>query len=76
MNWKSVTRWVVIAGLLATAIYDLVALALGGEAATISRVVGIEGSFDAPTIPFAVGFVMGHLFWPQKRKASHDDSSE
>ena len=67
MNWKSVTKWVMVGVILFIAVYDLVILAIGGTAATISQAVGIEGSFDSPLIPFAVGFVMGHLFWPQKR---------
>jgi len=53
--------------LLLIAVYDAIALFTWGVDATISRVVGVQGSFDAPTIPFGVGVVMGHLFWPQPR---------
>ena len=50
------------------AIYDVVALAVWGVGATISRVIGVEASFDSPFIPFGFGVLMGHLFWPQPRK--------
>ncbi len=64
----SYTRTFVIAIILLVGVYDVVAITIWGTNATISRVVGVEASFDAPTIPFAFGFLMGHLFWPQPRK--------
>jgi len=67
MDWKTATKWLMIGVIIIIAVYDIAALAIGGRDATISHVIGIEGSFDSPLIPFAVGFVMGHLFWPQKR---------
>ncbi len=69
-KWKTITKWVMIGVIILIAVYDLVALAVAGREATISNVVGIEGSFDSPLIPFGVGFIMGHLFWPQKVKKS------
>jgi hypothetical protein len=75
-KWAGRSKWFVVILILGTAAYDLVALALGGEAATISQVTGLEGSFASPLVPFAVGFTMGHLFWPQKRKASHGAKSK
>jgi hypothetical protein len=71
-QWKTTTKWVMIGIIILIAVYDLVALAVAGRDATISRVVGIEGSFDSPLIPFGVGFIMGHLFWPQPQKAKKD----
>lgn len=68
MNWGVITKWLVVGVILIIAVFDLVALTVGGSDATISHVVGVEGSFHSPLIPFALGFIMGHLFWPQKRK--------
>lgn len=59
--------------LLLIAVYDAIALFAWGVDATISRVVGVQGSFDAPTIPFGVGVVMGHLFWHQPRAKKEED---
>lgn len=67
-----VTRVLFVVAILLTAVYDAVALFTWGVDATISRVIGVEASFDAPTITFAVGVVMGHLFWPQPRAARGD----
>ena len=64
---KAASKWFIVGIVVLSAVYDLAALAIGGVDATISQAVGINGSFDAPTIPFAVGMLMGHLFWPQKR---------
>ena len=61
--------------LLLIAAYDVIALFAWGVDATISRVVGVEASFDAPTIPFGVGIVMGHLFWPQPRTKLPEEKS-
>ena len=61
--------------LLLIAVYDVIALFAWGVDATISRVVGVEASFDAPTIPFGVGIVMGHLFWPQPRTKLPEEKS-
>jgi len=63
----TLTKVFLVAGILIVAVYDVIALWVWGVDATISRVAGVEASFDAPTIPFGVGFVCGHLFWPQKR---------
>ena len=73
MSKANVTKWFMVSVILLIAIYDIAALAIGGGSATISHVIGIEGSFDSPLIPFGVGFVMGHLFWPQKRSKRASD---
>lgn len=72
-KWKPITKWVMIGIIILIAVYDLVALAVGGRGATISRVIGIEGSFDSPLIPFGFGFIMGHLFWPQPKAGKLED---
>jgi hypothetical protein len=61
------TRAFFVIMLLLIAVYDVLALTIWGVEATISRTIGIGASFDAPTIPFGIGIVMGHLFWPQPR---------
>ena len=67
-NGASYTRAFVVVTVLLIAVYDIVAITAWGVGATISRVVGVDASFDAPTIPFAFGMLMGHLFWHQPRK--------
>lgn len=64
---RGYTKAFLVVGILLIAIYDVVALFTWGVGATISRVIGVEASFDAPTIPFGVGLVAGHLFWPQSK---------
>lgn len=70
---KKYTQGFVVCLILLIAVYDVIALFVWGVDATISRVIGITASFDAPTIPFGIGVVMGHLFWPQWRQK--DDNS-
>ena len=72
MKWVAVTRWFMVGIIVIVAVYDIAALAIGGGTATISDAVGIRGSFESPFIPFAVGFTMGHLFWPQKAAKGDD----
>ena len=62
------TKAFVVVTVLLIGVYDAIALFVWGVGATISRVVGVDASFDAPTIPFAFGVLMGHLFWHQPRK--------
>ena len=64
----SYTKAFVVVAILLIGVYDAIALFSWGVESTISRVVGVEASFDAPTIPFAFGVLMGHLFWHQPRK--------
>ena len=72
MKGVKVTQAFFVIAILLIAVYDAIALTLWGVDATISRVIGVEASFDAPTIPFGVGCVMGHLFWPQPRKKTQE----
>lgn len=67
---KVVTKWFIVAIIVLIGVYDLIAKFAFGYDATISSVLGVEASFETPTIPFAVGFIMGHLFWPQKVKVT------
>lgn len=61
------TKAFFVVALLVISAYDALAVSLWGVDATISRVVGVEASFDSPFIPFGMGVVMGHLFWAQPR---------
>jgi hypothetical protein len=45
--------------------WDIYAMIYGGHEATISSVL-VTSAYDTPVIPFAFGFVMGHLFWRMK----------
>jgi hypothetical protein len=63
---KRITGLAITAILLLIAAYDAVAMFGFGTDATISRVV-LGNSSVTPTIPFGIGFLMGHLFWPQPK---------
>lgn len=54
-----IVLFVFIVGLLG---YDVYAVIAGGTEATISHLV-IEMSYQFPAFTFAVGFLMGHLFF-------------
>lgn len=66
MNWKSITVAFIVAVTVGSIVYDVVANAQGGVSATISRVMR-AAAMDYPIIPFAVGVLIGHLFWSQGR---------
>lgn len=68
MDWKKITKAVVTVSILGLAVYDVIALALGGVEATISRY-----ALEFPQgVAFGMGYVMGHLFWPQTKKVKDD----
>lgn len=64
-------RKLTIGILVATALfligYDIVVAVNKEEGDTISEVT-LDKAIRYPIIPFALGVVMGHLFWPQKKK--------
>lgn len=55
----------VLAALLGA--YDAYVIVTFGYDASISVVV-LDWSRRAPVLPFAVGVIAGHLFWPQSDK--------
>lgn len=61
------TRYVIVGVVLMIGVYDMSVIALIGAHASISRTF-LGDMTAAPTIPFALGFVMGHLSWPQRMK--------
>lgn len=72
---KIITKIVIVGAIAGLAFYDLIALTFGGIPATISRVL-LNYSIQTPSIPFALGFLMGHLFWPQKETESKEKGKE
>lgn len=65
MNWKRITLIVTSLFVVAMIGYDVFAVIKGGTDATISAVV-LHWSKEYLIIPFALGALMGHLFWSQK----------
>ena len=63
---KRLTGLFITAVVLIIGVYDVVAILGFGTDATISRVL-LGTSVTTPAIPFAIGFLMGHLFWPQPK---------
>ena len=63
-NGKRITGLFITAIVLIIGVYDVVAMFGFGVDATISRVL-LGGAYVTPAIPFTIGFLMGHLFWPQ-----------
>lgn len=64
MNWKTITTAVIVGLTTAAIVYDVVADQQGGVSATISRILR-AAAMQYPIIPFAVGVLIGHLFWSQ-----------
>lgn len=67
MNWKHITRYVILAVIFGLALYDIAAVVFGGVDATISR-IWLREFNAAPIIVFALGVVFGHLVWPQPKQ--------
>lgn len=65
MHWRAITIAFCVAMTITAIAYDVIANQQGGVSATISRVVR-QAAMDYPIIPFAVGVLIGHLFWSQK----------
>jgi hypothetical protein len=68
VTFSEVTVLVLIAGLLAWIVYDLIAYVRGGNSATISRVMlGTAAKYPvfALAFVFLLGVLTGHLFVPQ-----------
>lgn len=61
---KKVTQYFLASAILAILAYDVYAYIQGGQDATISSLVIKDWSREYPAFTFAIGFIMGHLFWP------------
>lgn len=72
IDGKTVTKFALLFALVALLAYDLFAVYRYGFDGTISVVVFTLAK-SAPIIPFLVGVVVGHLFWPIE--GTNDNSS-
>lgn len=66
---RALTVGVAVVSVAALVIYDVVIIAIGGTAASISDVV-TTAAFEHPALPFAVGFLAGHWFFGGKPKGA------
>lgn len=62
MTGPDVSRHVIVVAAVLLILYDLAALRLWGEPATLSRIV-MDWSREWPIIAFALGVIAGHVFW-------------
>lgn len=62
MKWGRYTVIFIAATFLSIIVYDTLAIMGGGTEASISHVINVW-SYKYPAFTFAMGFVMGHLFW-------------
>jgi hypothetical protein len=60
---KKITYIFIAATVVIILAYDVWAVLAGGLDATISQVL-LNSSKEFPVISFALGFVFGHIFWP------------
>lgn len=60
---EAITGYFIVGVIVVIAVYDVVAWFKGGQKATISKAI-IDYSHKVIAVPFAFGFIMGHLFWP------------
>lgn len=61
---RDITGWIIVAAVVILIAYDVVAVVLWGEPATISAVTR-DTVLGHPVVAFAAGLLCGHLFWPQ-----------
>lgn len=68
-KWGIGTGAILAAVVILIAVYDVIAIMLGGKEASISSNL-IVWSYEYPSVPFLIGFVIGyvggHLFWRMK----------
>jgi hypothetical protein len=76
MNWKQWTAAVIISGVAGWIIWDFVVVgaAPANVDATISQII-LEWAYDWPALPWAVGVLCGHWFWPRYVYSSLDRST-
>lgn len=61
---KNVTIFFIFAAVLVLGGWDIYAAFNGTPGDTVSEIV-LEASLRRPVVPFVVGVICGHLFWPQ-----------
>jgi uncharacterized membrane protein len=75
MTTKKITVIVILTAIVALIGWDIYAVANSESGDTISHVV-LAASLKRPAIPFAVGFICGHLFWPQGKHGEETDGKD
>jgi len=68
---KNITKWFTIISTAIILIYDFIIWCMADTPATISAYIW-ELSDKSPVMPFAWGFLMGHLFWARKPEAGNE----
>lgn len=66
-NTRKVTISILVAAVLALIAWDVVVAMNPTPGDTISEIT-LAFAMRHPALPFAVGVVCGHLFWPQYRR--------
>lgn len=64
MPSRNITGWLLVGAVGVLALYDIVVAANRQEGDTISEVT-LDTAKAHPVVPFTLGVVCGHLFWPQ-----------
>ena len=59
------TIWILVGTAVLLVVWDVVAYFGAGPAATISRVM-LDWAGAHPIVPFMLGVIAGHFFWPQR----------
>lgn len=70
MNPK-ITRFILLVVVIALIVFDIFVAADSTTGNTISEVT-LSIARKHPVLPFCIGIVCGHLFWPQKDKIVED----
>lgn len=64
MNWKAITKLVIVLSIIVLFLYDWLTIEYGGYDTSISHTLYTMAQ-EFPVVAFGFGFLMGHLFWPQ-----------
>lgn len=70
MNLTTTTRVLLVLSLGGLALYDIAPFQTAVDGDTVSEVIRDAG-LSSPSVPWAVGFLMGHFFWPGRREVPH-----
>lgn len=67
MNWRRCSQLCVIVSVIVIIAYDICAAIWGGRHETVSGIIW-DWSAKHPVLPFAAGFLCGHLFFNNTEK--------
>jgi hypothetical protein len=67
---KKITILLLLAVIVILGGWDIYVAANAHSGDTISEIV-LAASIERPIIPFVLGVVCGHLFWPQTKEPNH-----